>query len=123
MDLSNTRPQSPSQIPTSSSKYHHPYFTPAEVEYLSEKQRGKLSVTQEEKTRQQACGFLEAVGAKIGLCVLSFFDGCSQLTTWQSEEDNCDSAGPIPQVSFILSSQGFQLSCMFHCQSRFFRTQ
>jgi hypothetical protein len=73
MDLNHNRAQSPSQIPASSSKYHHPYFTPAEVEYLSEKQRGKLSVTQEEKTRQQACGFLEAVGAKIGLSVILFF--------------------------------------------------
>ncbi|KAF9245271.1 cyclin-like protein [Melanogaster broomeanus] len=58
--------QSSSQLPASSSKFHHPYFTTAEVEYLSEKQRGKLSATQEEKVRQQACGFLEAVGAKIG---------------------------------------------------------
>ncbi|KAF8449066.1 cyclin-like protein [Boletus edulis BED1] len=56
----------PSQLPASSSKYHHPYFTVSEVEYLSEKQRGKLSATQEEKVRQQACGFLEVVGAKIG---------------------------------------------------------
>ncbi|KAI9464171.1 cyclin-like protein [Boletus coccyginus] len=56
----------PSQLPASSSKYHHPYFTMSEVEYLSEKQRGKLSATQEEKVRQQACGFLEVVGAKIG---------------------------------------------------------
>ncbi|KAH7922586.1 cyclin-like protein [Leucogyrophana mollusca] len=54
------------QNPASSSKYHHPYFTAAEIERLSEKQRGKLSITQEEKARQQACGFLEAVGAKIG---------------------------------------------------------
>ncbi|EGN92198.1 hypothetical protein SERLA73DRAFT_191446 [Serpula lacrymans var. lacrymans S7.3] len=59
-------PPSPSQLPPSSSKYHHPYFTPAEVEYLSEKQRGKLSATQEEKARQQGCGFIEAVGAKVG---------------------------------------------------------
>ncbi|OBZ71402.1 CTD kinase subunit beta [Grifola frondosa] len=57
---------SPSQIPASHLKYHLPYFTPAEVEQLSDKQRGKLSVTQEEKARQQACGFIEAVGAKIG---------------------------------------------------------
>ncbi|EMD39547.1 hypothetical protein CERSUDRAFT_63170 [Gelatoporia subvermispora B] len=57
---------SPSQIPASHVKYHLPYFTPAEVEQLSEKQRGKLSVNQEEKARQQACGFIEAVGAKIG---------------------------------------------------------
>lgn len=56
-----------SQLPASSSKYHHPYFTLPEVEYLSDKQRGKLSATQEEKLRQQACGFLEVVGAKIGL--------------------------------------------------------
>lgn len=67
MEGSYQRPPSPSQLPASSSKYHHPYFTPAEVDYLSEKQRGKLSFTHEEKTRQQACGFLEAVGAKIGL--------------------------------------------------------
>lgn len=60
---------SPSQIPASHVKYHLPYFTPAEVEQLSDKQRGKLSVTQEEKARQQACGFIEAVGAKIGLYV------------------------------------------------------
>jgi len=60
------RAQSPAQLPASSSKYHHPYFTPAEVEYLSEKQRGKLSITQEEKVRQNACGFLEALGARIG---------------------------------------------------------
>ncbi|KAL4072990.1 cyclin-like protein [Scleroderma yunnanense] len=57
---------STSQLPASFSKYHHPYFTLAEVEYFSEKQRGKLSVSQEEKARQQACGFIEAVGSKIG---------------------------------------------------------
>ncbi|TFK52610.1 cyclin-like protein [Heliocybe sulcata] len=52
--------------PASLSKHHHPYFTPTEVDQLSEKQRGKLSVTQEERTRQQACGLIEAIGAKIG---------------------------------------------------------
>lgn len=36
------------------------------MQYLSDKQRGKLSVSQEEKARQQACGFIEAVGSKIG---------------------------------------------------------
>ncbi|KAF8627408.1 hypothetical protein AX17_006223 [Amanita inopinata Kibby_2008] len=56
----------PAQIPASSSKFHHPYFTPAEVEYLSEKQRGKLSISQEDKVRQNACGFLEAMGLRIG---------------------------------------------------------
>ncbi|OCH84912.1 cyclin-like protein [Obba rivulosa] len=61
----NTR-DSPSQLPASHVKYHLPYFTPTEVEQLSDKQRGKLSVTQEERARQQACGFIEAVGAKIG---------------------------------------------------------
>jgi CTD kinase subunit beta len=63
--MAEPRTQSP-QV-RASSKHHHPYFTPAEIEYLSEKQRGKLSVTQEEKVRQNACGFLEAVGARIGL--------------------------------------------------------
>lgn len=66
MDPGYSRAHSPSNIPASSSKFHHPYFTPAEVEYLSEKQRGKLSVTQEDKVRQNACGFLEALGVRIG---------------------------------------------------------
>ena len=60
-------PHSPSQIPASRVKYHHPYFSPAEVEYLSEKQRGKLSNQNQEKLKQQACSFIEAVGTKIGL--------------------------------------------------------
>ncbi|KAG6840991.1 hypothetical protein C0991_002881 [Blastosporella zonata] len=64
--MDHSRGQSPSQLSASSSKYHHPYFTPAEVKYLSEKQRGKLTETQEEKARQSACGFLEALGARIG---------------------------------------------------------
>ncbi|KAF5314841.1 hypothetical protein D9619_006929 [Psilocybe cf. subviscida] len=55
-----------SQMPSSSSKYYHPYFSPAEVEYLSEKQRGKQSATAEDKVRQTACAFLETVGARIG---------------------------------------------------------
>ena len=62
-------PQSPSQLPASHVKYHHPYFSPTEVELLSEKQRGKLAANQE-KLRQQACGFIEAVCLKIGLYVL-----------------------------------------------------
>ncbi|CAK5269903.1 unnamed protein product [Mycena citricolor] len=53
-------------VPHSSSKYHHPYFTPDEVSYLSEKQRGKFSETQEERVRQSACTFLEALGSRIG---------------------------------------------------------
>lgn len=59
------------QFSVSHIKYHLPYFTPAEVDQLADKQRGRLSVTQEEKIRQQACGFIEAVGAKIGLYVLT----------------------------------------------------
>lgn len=58
---------SPFGVGTSSVKYHLPYFTPAEVEQLSERQRGKLSLNQEERARQLACGFIENVGAKLGL--------------------------------------------------------
>jgi len=54
----------------SSSKYHHPYFTEAQIDSMSEKQRGKLAVAQEEKIRQTACGLLEAIGTKVGLYVL-----------------------------------------------------
>ncbi|EIW59723.1 cyclin-like protein [Trametes versicolor FP-101664 SS1] len=56
----------PQLLPANHLKFHHPYFTPSEVEKLSDKQRGKLSITQEEKARQQACGFIEAVGLGIG---------------------------------------------------------
>ena len=62
-----TARDSPSQMPVSHIKYHLPYFTPEEVERMSDRQRGKLSMTQEEKQRQQACGFIEAMGSKIGL--------------------------------------------------------
>ncbi|TCD62990.1 hypothetical protein EIP91_006149 [Steccherinum ochraceum] len=66
MDAPQTSSDSPFGIMTSSVKYHLPYFTPFEVEQLSEKQRGKLSVNQEERGRQLACGFIENVGAKLG---------------------------------------------------------
>jgi CTD kinase subunit beta len=59
--------QNAASPPPSCSKYHHPYFTPAEVDYLSDKQRGKLAVSQEQKLRQYACGELEVIGARLGL--------------------------------------------------------
>jgi len=64
---SNSRAQSPILAFNAQTKYYKPYFTPSEIEYLSEKQRGKQSATQEEKTRQSACTFIEAMGARIGL--------------------------------------------------------
>ena len=54
-------------IPVSTVKLHKPYFTPQQVHELCEKTRGKLSISQEEKARQHACTFIEAVGARIGL--------------------------------------------------------
>jgi CTD kinase subunit beta len=48
-------------------KRFKPYFPPEQVEQLSAKQRGKLSVSREEKSRQQACGFIDAVGVRCGL--------------------------------------------------------
>ncbi|KAJ7069834.1 cyclin-like protein [Mycena amicta] len=62
--MNHSRAQSPT--PPSSSKFFHPYFTPAETEYLCEKQRGKLSITQEERVRQSACNFIETLGARVG---------------------------------------------------------
>ena len=67
MDAQLGQTDSPFGIGNNFVKYHLPYFTPVEVEQLSEKQRGKLSVTQEERARQLACGFIENVGAKLGL--------------------------------------------------------
>ncbi|TRM64209.1 cyclin-like protein [Schizophyllum amplum] len=54
------------KAPLSSSKYHLPYLSPSEVLFLSEKQRGKFSIQQEERQRQNACSFLEAMGGRIG---------------------------------------------------------
>ncbi|PPR04080.1 hypothetical protein CVT24_010653 [Panaeolus cyanescens] len=46
----STGHQSNSQsLPSSSTKYFHQYFTPAEIQYLSEKQRGKMSSKDEDK--------------------------------------------------------------------------
>ena len=59
--------QADPHTPTTSLKHYHPYFTPAEIEYLSDKHRGKQSVAQEEKVRQSACTFLESIGARVGL--------------------------------------------------------
>ena len=59
--------ESSSQAARSHVQYHLPYFMPSEIEHLSEKQRGKLSLSQEEKARQQACAFIDSVGAKTGL--------------------------------------------------------
>lgn len=52
---------------TSYIKKYRPYFPPDEVERLSAKQRGKLSAQREERGRQQACGFIDAVGVRSGL--------------------------------------------------------
>ncbi|KAH8989649.1 cyclin-like protein [Lactarius hatsudake] len=56
----------PVNQPSTYTQHHRPYFPPFDVVRLSEKQRGKLSTSQEEKARQQACGFTESVGIKIG---------------------------------------------------------
>ncbi|KAI9632506.1 cyclin-like protein [Dioszegia hungarica] len=45
---------------------YRPYFSAREIERLSAKQRGKLSVAREERGRQQACGFIDAVGVRCG---------------------------------------------------------
>jgi CTD kinase subunit beta len=50
-------------------RHHRPYFSLPEAETLSEKQRGKLSLNQDEKERQRACSLIEAVGTRMGLSV------------------------------------------------------
>ncbi|KAG9000701.1 hypothetical protein FRB94_005208 [Tulasnella sp. JGI-2019a] len=52
--------------PPARTRNHRPYFTPSEVAYLSEKQRGKLTESQEDRLRQQAMSFIEAVGSQMG---------------------------------------------------------
>jgi len=45
---------------------NHPYFSPDEIAYLCDRQRGKMTESQESKARIQACSFIEVVGSKIG---------------------------------------------------------
>lgn len=48
-------------------KTYKQYFTPQEVYALSAKQRGKMSTAKEDRSRQVACGFINAVGQRMGL--------------------------------------------------------
>ncbi|TFL00991.1 cyclin-like protein [Pterulicium gracile] len=57
---------SSAQHPASSSRHHRPYFTDLQISMLSEKQRGKISASQEDKMKQLACSFIEGMGEKIG---------------------------------------------------------
>ncbi|THH20115.1 hypothetical protein EW146_g1210 [Bondarzewia mesenterica] len=59
MDSSSYR-DSPLRFLPPRTQNHHPYFTPPEVEALSEKQRGNYTIAKVEKGRQQACAFIEA---------------------------------------------------------------
>lgn len=61
-----------SSIPTSSSvssrtRRHRAYFTPEEVTHLGQKQGTGASLDSQEKMRQLACTFMEAVGQRMGL--------------------------------------------------------
>jgi hypothetical protein len=68
-ELTRSSPEMPNNASSSTShiKHYKPYFAPSEVERLSAKQRGKLSVSREERGRQQACAFIDAVGVRSGL--------------------------------------------------------
>jgi hypothetical protein len=57
------------QGPNLSTRHHRPYYTPEELDILSEKQRGRLSINQDEKERQRACSLMDAVGTRMGLLV------------------------------------------------------
>jgi hypothetical protein len=52
---------------TSKMRRHRAYFTPEEVATLSQKQGTGTSQDGQEKMRQLACTFMEAVGQRMGL--------------------------------------------------------
>lgn len=54
--------------PNSHVMQYSPYVSPSDIENLSYVPH-RHSAAQEDKLRQQACGFIEAVGAKLGLYV------------------------------------------------------
>ncbi|KAJ3570098.1 hypothetical protein NP233_g4627 [Leucocoprinus birnbaumii] len=62
----HSRAQSPANLPASTLKIYQPYFVPADLELLTNNTRGRLSHNQEDKNRQNAVGFLEIMGARIG---------------------------------------------------------
>ncbi|BEI84882.1 hypothetical protein CcaverHIS002_0502830 [Cutaneotrichosporon cavernicola] len=47
-------------------KRYRPYYRAGEIERMSARQRGKLSIAREERMRQQACTFIDAVGVRCG---------------------------------------------------------
>ncbi|KIY69586.1 cyclin-like protein [Cylindrobasidium torrendii FP15055 ss-10] len=55
MDASNS---------STATRHHRPYFTPRDLDYLIDKK--SLRGAQEDKTRHQACSFLEALGGRVG---------------------------------------------------------
>ncbi|XP_006462585.1 hypothetical protein AGABI2DRAFT_152024 [Agaricus bisporus var. bisporus H97] len=65
-DGGHSRAQSPSSLAASRFKFYHPYFTPEDTSILTNFRRGKFSLSHDEKTRQNACGLLEVLGARIG---------------------------------------------------------
>ena len=52
---------------TSKMRRHRAYFTPEEVATLSQKQGTGASQDTQEKMRQLACTFMEAIGQRMGL--------------------------------------------------------
>lgn len=66
-DLAPTPTTASTIAPDSHLKRYRPYLQPAEVERLSAKQRGKLSVSRAERAHQQACALIDAVGVRCGL--------------------------------------------------------
>lgn len=104
--------------PLNTAMYHHPYFTPAQADTLSARQRGKLSVGQEEKARQQACGFIEAVGARLGLYVqlstsigYTTFIARTEAMPLQPAKDDRYSSKSLPPILLVLPSRQLQLPC------------
>jgi len=65
----HSRAQSPTNLAASTLKIYQPYFVPTDLEHLTDRTRGRFSHGQEDKNRQNAVGFLETIGARIGLCV------------------------------------------------------
>lgn len=90
---------------TSHIKRYKPYFSPQDIERLSAKQRGKLSVSREERGRQQACSFIDAVGTRCGLWVCSIRGSADK----QSSEDDSNSSDALYAFPLILPLPRLQI--------------
>lgn len=96
------------QVPFSVTKVFKPYFTKAEVQAMGARQAGSVAIPRVLSTREQACIFMDRVGVRLGLYVLSL--SSSDCLNWRAErfpmqpaKNYRDGAAVVPSLPPLLS--------------------